>query len=76
MNTVMGSTYTPKEKFIVVSETMAVISDYNFYMRNKEEIETWIEENCYYAYREGMIIKFPNSEDRTMFLLRWATNAV
>lgn len=73
MNTVMGSIYTPKEKFIVFSETMAVISDYNFYMRNQEEIEAWIEENCYQTCREGMIIKFPNPEDRTMFLLRWAS---
>ena len=73
MNTVMGSVYTPKEKFIVYSENTAVISDYNFYMRNQEDLESWCKDNCPDWRREGMMLFFKTSEERTMFLLRWAS---
>lgn len=69
----MGSTYKPAEKFIIYSDNMAIISDYSFYTINQEDIESWAKENCAEFRREGMVLFFPTAEDRTMFLIRWAS---
>ena len=73
MNTVMGSVYTPKEKFIFFGDRNVVISDYNYYQYNKDSIENWCEQNCTGFHREGMVLIFNTPEERTMFVLRWAS---
>jgi hypothetical protein len=60
------------ERFIFFKENHAVISDYKFYNQNQLEIEQWCDDNCEGWSREGMVMHFPNAEDRMMFALRWA----
>lgn len=66
----------PIEKFIFFKDNYAVISNYRFYVDNEDEIEQWLKENCNQVTREGMVIHFPQAEDRTLFALRWAGDAV
>lgn len=62
------------ERFIFFKENHAVISDYRFYNQHQLEIEQWCDDNCEGWSREGMVMHFPNAEDRTMFALRWASD--
>jgi len=64
---------TEPERFIFFRENHVVISDYKFYHRHQFEIEQWCDDNCEGWSREGMVMHFPNAEDRTMFALRWAS---
>ncbi len=74
MNTVMGSLYDKVEKFICFGSTQVVISDYSFYNRHAEEIEEWCSDTCANFRREGLVLFFKTNEDRTLFLLRWASD--
>jgi hypothetical protein len=50
-----------------------IICDYIYWSKNYKRIMRWyLESNDTELNVSGMIIKFNNSEDRTLFLLKWA----
>ncbi len=52
----------------------AIIKSASWWIRNVEEIDSWLEESGIAArYKhQGMVLTFECKEDLAMFLLRWA----
>jgi len=58
-------------KFIKLDSRVLLISDYNFYAQQEEEIDEWLYQTFDCHPRQGMTITFRNEKEMLLFLLRW-----
>jgi len=52
---------------------MLLVADYKWWNDNREEIESWMQENLPQGIKhlKGMLVVFDCEEDRAMFMLRF-----
>lgn len=60
------------KKFMQVTETTLLISDYVYYAENEIEIDKWNLDSFSYQPRQGMVLDFANKFDLLIFILRWS----
>lgn len=63
--------HTPLDHFLPVPPNILIISDYNWWIANAEEIEEWMEDNLTDCKRNGMVLEFANDKEYMIFLLKW-----
>jgi hypothetical protein len=49
-----------------------IVGDTANWMRTREQIVLWLEENAPGWKMKGMILTFPDEATRLMFMMRWA----
>jgi hypothetical protein len=58
-------------KFFIHHDCTAIIVDYVFYAENERTIDYWCADILGYNPRVGMVLRFNNSSELELFLLRW-----
>lgn len=75
----MNRHWMTRQNFLVLTTEIeslvdsVIICDYIFWVNNRDSIRQWyLESTDTELSVSGTIIKFNSSEDRTLFILKWA----